>query len=180
MSSSSSQPESKRRLSKLRNFLIVALVVAYPFVAWRVFAYGGLVGEAALWAGALPQVFCYLGLLWLFGRSLRGGREALITRMARYVHDDALPPEIERYTRQLTVFWCFYFAGMSVASVYILFFVSVDAWLFFANVLNLPVLASVFVVEYGYRLLRFPDYAHQSLTAPIRAYRRFRRSFGED
>lgn len=179
MSSSSARPESKRRLLKLRNYLVVTLVAAYPFVAWWAFSHGGRVGATALWAGALPQVFYYLGLLWLFGRSLRGSREALITRIARFVHGE-LSAEKEHYTRQVTVFWCVFFAGMAVTSVSILFFVSIDAWLFFANVLNLPILACAFLAEYAYRLVRYPQFAHESLTAPIRAYRRFRGSTGND
>lgn len=179
MSSSNARPESKRRLFKLRNYLVVAALVAYPVVAWWAFTYGGRVGETALWIGALPQVFCYLGLLWLFGRSLRGGREALITRIARFVHGE-LSPEKARYTRQVTVFWCVFFAGMAISSISILLFVSVDAWLFFANVLNLPLLGAAFLAEYAYRLVRLPQSARESLTAPIRAYRRFRGFPGND
>ena len=179
MSSSSARPESKRRRPKLRNFLVVVLVVAYPFAAWWAFAYGGRVGATALWAGASPQIFCYLALLWFFGRSLSGGREALITRIARFVHGE-LSPEKERYTRQVTVFWCVFFAAMAVTSLSILLFVSVDAWLFFANVLNLPLLGSAFLAEYTYRLMRHPNFAHESLTAPIRAYRRYRETAGKN
>jgi uncharacterized membrane protein len=173
MSSSSALPDSKRRLLKFRNYSVVALIAAYPFVAWWAFAYGGRIGASALWAGALPQVFCYLGLLWFFGRSLRKGREALITRIARFVHGD-LSPEKERYTRQVTVFWCVFFATMAITSIFILLFVSIDAWLFFANVLNLPILGGAFLAEYTYRLVCHPNFAHESLTAPFRAYRRYR------
>ena len=179
MSSSSARPESKRRPPKLRGYLVVALVAAYPIVAWWAFIYGGRVGATALWAGALPQVFCYLGLLWFFGRSLRGNREALITRVARFVHGE-LSLEKERYTRQVTAFWCVFFAAMAVTSVSILLFVSIDAWLFFANVLNLPILGCAFLAEFTYRLLRHPNFASESLTAPIRAYRRYRGAAGND
>ena len=180
ISGGNAQPDLKRRFSKLRNVIVVALVVAYPFVAWWVFTYGGRIGATALWAGALPQVFCYLGLLWLFGRSLLGGREALITRIARFVHGGELSLEKERYTRQVTVFWCLFFAGMAVTSVSILLFVSVDAWLFFANVLNLLLLGCAFLAEYAYRLVRFPKSTHASLTAAIRAFRRVRGSLLND
>jgi uncharacterized membrane protein len=179
MSSSNARPESKRRPSKLRNVLVVALVAAYPVVAWWAFEYGGRIGASALWVGALPQVFCYLGLLWLFGRSLRGSREALVTRIARFVHGE-LSAEKKRYTRQVTVFWCVFFATMAIVSISMLLFVSIDAWLFFANVLNLPILACAFLAEYTYRLVRHPNFAGESLTAPIRAYRRYRESDRSD
>ena len=179
MSSSNDPPESQRRLPKLRSYLIVALVAAYPMVAWWAFNYGGRVGATALWVGAVPQIFCYLGLLWLFGRSLRGNREALLTRVARFVNGE-LSREKERYTRQVTAFWCVFFAAMAFTSVCILLFVSIDAWLFFANVLNLPILVCAFLAEFTYRLLRHPNFANESLTAPIRAYRRYRGAAGND
>lgn len=179
MSSSSARPDSNRRFSKLGSYLLVALLVAYPVVACWLYAYGGEFGEAALWFGAVPQVFCYLGLLWIFGRSLLGQREALITQVARFVHGE-LSPVKERYTRQVTIYWCVFFAGMALISVFLLLFVSVEAWLFFANVLNLPLLGCAFVAEYAYRLVRLPEAARDSFTAPIRAYRRFRGSAGND
>ena len=179
MSSSNATPDSNRRFLKLRNVLIVAVIVAYPFVAWWALAFGGNVGETALWFGAAPQVFCYLGLLWLFGRSLIRGREALITKVARFVHGE-LSPEKERYTRQVTVFWCVFFAGMAIISVCLLMFVSVEAWLFFANVLNLPILGCAFLAEYAYRLVRLPQSARETFLAPLRAYQRFRGSADND
>jgi uncharacterized membrane protein len=173
MSSSSAQPESKRTPVKFRGLLVVVLAAAYPIAAWWVFARGGDVGAKALWVTAFPQVFCYLGLLWLFGRSLTAGREALLTRFARFVHGD-ISSAIERYTRQITVFWCLFFAAMAITSASLLIFVSTDAWLFFANVLNLPLLVCAFVAEYGYRSVRFPDATYPSLTATVAAFRRFR------
>lgn len=179
MSNVSGRRELQQRGSGLRFTLIAAALAAYPLASWWALAYGGVAGQAALWVGALPQAFCYLGLLWLFGRTLDPRKVALITRLARLMHDD-LPPEIERYTWQVTVYWCVFFAAMALASVLLLALVSIDAWLFFANVLNLPLLAAAFVVEYVYRLLRFPDYAHISLSGTIRAYHNYRASMTGD
>ena len=181
MSSSSVRPDSKPRLQTHRkySFATLVLVAAYPIVAWWALEYGGRIGATALWAGALPQVFCYVGLLWVFGRSLRGDREPLITRIARFVHGE-LSQERAHYTRQVTIFWCLFFAAMAVTSVFMFFFVSIDAWLFFANVLNLPILGCAFIAEYMYRLIRHPNFTNESLTAPIRAYRRYRGVAGND
>jgi uncharacterized membrane protein len=175
MSSASDRREPERRGPGLRFALIAAAFAAYPAAAWWAADHGGLAGQVALWLGALPQVFCYLALLWLFGRTLRRDREALITRLARAVHG-TLPPEIERYTRNVTVFWCAFFAAMALVSVVLLAFVSTEAWLFFANVLNLPLLAAAFVGEYAWRLLRFPGFSHLSLSGTVRAFRSFRQS----
>lgn len=173
MSSSSAQPESQRASVRFRGALILLAVMAYPALAWWAFARGGEVGAMALGVAALPQVFCYVGLLWLFGRSLIGAREAILTRFARFVHGD-ISAEVSRYTRQITVFWCLFFGAMAVTSVSLLFFVSTEAWLFFANVLNFPLLVAAFLAEYAYRSVRFPGAEYPSLTATVTAFRRFR------
>ena len=178
MSSSSSPPESRRRSFTPRNLLIVGLIAGYPLVAWWIFVHGGHAGATALWVAGLPQVFCYVALLWLFGRSLFGGREALLTRFARFVHGE-ISPDVETYTRQITVFWFGFFAAMAIASTSLFVFVSADAWLFFANVLNLPLVVGAFVAEYLYRSLRFPNRPYPSLAATVDAFRRFRETIRE-
>jgi uncharacterized membrane protein len=178
MSSSNAQPEPARGSFKYRGVLILSLAAVYPIAAWWVLAYGGEAGATALWLAAAPQVFCYLALLWVFGRSLRSGREALLTRFARFVHGE-ISADIARYTRQITIFWTAFFAVMALTSASLLVFVSVAAWLFFANVLNLPLLVCVFVAEYVYRSMRFPGVAYPSLGATVTAFRQFRNSNGK-
>ena len=173
MSSSNAPPEHRAGLFSLRTLLVLSLIAGYPVGAWWLFVNGGRAGTTALWVAALPQVFCYLALLWLFGRSLLSGREALITRFARYVHGEISAP-VETYTRHVTVFWFGFFAAMTIVSVSLLFFVSTNAWLFFANVLNLPLVVAGFVAEYIYRSLRFPHHPYPSLAATVDAFRRFR------
>jgi uncharacterized membrane protein len=61
--------------------------------------------------GIAWRALSFLMLAWLaffFGRTLRPGQEALITRIAR-VGDPALPAHLVRYTRRLTAIWCAYF-----------------------------------------------------------------------
>lgn len=178
MSSSSAPPDHQGRFFKLRTLLVLLLITGYPLAAWWAFFHGGRAGTTALWVAALPQVFCYLGLLWLFGRSLMAGREALVTRFARFVHGEISSP-VENYTRHVTVFWCGFFAAMTIVSGSLFIFVSADAWLLFANVLNLPLVLGAFVAEYVYRSLRFPNHPYPSLTATIQAFRRFREVIGD-
>ncbi|MFX9318008.1 hypothetical protein ABTO00_19510, partial [Acinetobacter baumannii] len=52
---------------------------------------------------APPVVFSGL-LCWLFARTLRGGRTALITRLVE-VAEGPPPPDVARYTRALTAAW---------------------------------------------------------------------------
>jgi uncharacterized membrane protein len=62
-------------------------------------------------AGIAWRAVSFLMLGWLaffFGRTLRPGQEALITRIAR-VSEPALPAHLVRYTRRLTGIWTGYF-----------------------------------------------------------------------
>src|SRR5258707_14776537 len=54
-------------------------------------------------AGA-PHAAIYAFRLWLFGRTLLPGREALITCAARRCHG-SLAPNMEAYTRRLRAAW---------------------------------------------------------------------------
>jgi uncharacterized membrane protein len=114
----------------------------------------------------------YLFLLWYFGRTLRPGNEALITRLATYVHG-ALPDEIKGYTRRATWAWCLFFAGMALVSVLLFALAPLATWSLFANVLNLPLVAAMYLGEYAYRRLRYPDFTHASIATVIRALQKF-------
>jgi uncharacterized membrane protein len=119
----------------------------------------------------LPHVGAYLFLLWLFGRTLRPGNEALITRLATYVHG-RLPEEINGYTRRVTWAWCLFFAGMALTSVLLFVLAPLSTWSLFANLLNLPLVAAMFLCEYAYRLRRYPDFSHASIPTVIRAFQK--------
>lgn len=111
----------------------------------------------------------YLVLLWFFGRTLLRGGEALITRLARRVHGP-LPPELEAYTRRLTFAWSIFFAAQVLASILLFRFAALDTWSLFINLLNLPLLALMFVGEYVYRVTRHRDYPRASISQAIRVF----------
>jgi uncharacterized membrane protein len=120
----------------------------------------------------LPHAATYLFLLWFFGRTLIPGKDALITSVARRFHG-TLPDYMESYTRRLTASWCLFFAGQLAGSVLLLGFASLSTWSFFVNVLNLPLVAAMFVADYLYRTLRFPRYAHPSIAQAIVAFAKY-------
>jgi uncharacterized membrane protein len=122
----------------------------------------------------LPSVLVYGALLWIFGRSLVPGREALVTRLARHVHG-ALPDEITAYTRQVTWAWCAFFAAMGLGSLLLFAFAPLPAWSLFVNVLSLPLIVAMFVAEYIYRVLRYRQFSHVSLLTAVRAFHEFGR-----
>jgi uncharacterized membrane protein len=170
---------------------LAPVVLSVGWILWRKWRAAGLMSWLVILAASIellrtgrisltalypaPHIAIYLLLLWFFGRTLRTGREPLVTRFARHVHG-TLPPEIDRYTRQLTWAWCVFFAGMAVTSLVLFVFAPIAAWSWFANVLNIPLLMLMFVLEYAFRLLRFPDFSHASFFAAIRAARDLRRS----
>jgi uncharacterized membrane protein len=124
-------------------------------------------GPAA--AYGLPHTAIYLSLLWLFGRTLRRGKVPLVTRLAARVHG-ALPPPMAAYTRGVTVAWCVFFAAQLLTSVLLFRFAPINAWSLFINVLNFPLLALMFIGEYGYRIVRHRDFPHATLLDGIRAF----------
>jgi uncharacterized membrane protein len=122
----------------------------------------------------VSSVVIYALLFWMFARTLMPGREALVTRLARHVHG-TLPDEITVYTRRVTWAWSLFFFVMAATSILLFDFASLAAWSLFANVLNLPLVALMFVVEYAYRIQRYRDFAHVPLLTAVRAFRQFGR-----
>ena len=151
-----------------------AVLIVCAAGAWAVSAAAadGPVAQAILplslgWG--LFHAAVYLFLLWLFGRTLRPGSVAIVTRVARRVHG-TLPPEIEAYTRRVTQGWCLFFVFQIGASALLLAMFPLPVWTFFTVVLNFPLLVLMFASEYGYRVLRFPDHPHASIAKTLRAF----------
>jgi uncharacterized membrane protein len=107
----------------------------------------------------VPPVASFALFLWFFGRTLRGGREPLVTAIARFMHG-TIGPNVERYTRRVTAAWCVFFAAMAAASIALAAFAPVAVWSFFSNVLSYPLVGLMFAGEYAIRRRRFPDYRH--------------------
>jgi len=118
-------------------------------------------------ASALTHWAIYGGLLLTFGLTLRPGREALLTMMARKMHG-ALSDEVTVYTRRATWAWCGFFATQLTTSVTLFLFAPLVVWSFFVNVLDLPLVATMFVAEYLCRLTCLRDPPRQSLAQVVR------------
>ena len=111
----------------------------------------------------------YLFLLGYFGRTLTRGREPLITRFARTVHG-ALDPAMALFTRKVTMAWCLFFAIQLVASAMLFAFAPMGAWSLFINLLNLPLVALMFVGQFACRMICFPDCPQVSLWQAVQAF----------
>lgn len=141
-------------LSHWRRFGI-ALLVAAPIV---------LLSEASVIAGPLvfaPPVVLNLGLAVLCWRSLGHGREPLISTFAR-LERGTLEPDLVRYTRMLTRVWLGFFVGSAALSAGLAAFAPPAIWGWFVAVGNQLAVVVLFVGEYCFRRVRFPQYRHAS------------------
>jgi uncharacterized membrane protein len=125
----------------------------------------------------VPPVL-FLGLLsWLFGRSLRGPRPALITRIVSALHGlpvDQLPADLLRYTRRLTAAWALLLAMLALVNGVLAFAevpggvlarlghapswgIARETGSLLANLVNYGVVGGFFVGEYLLRGRIFKD-----------------------
>ena len=164
----------------------LAAVVA--MLLWRVrqplwIALGGL-SLLALLAWSWPTLRQNVALLYyiqhvgtnlalglLFGRTLFGRREALVTRFARTAHYGTISPRKARYTRQVTIAWTLFFLATAVVSTALFWLAPPAAWSVFANLLTAPLLALMFVGEHLCRHVLLPPDERSSVADTIRGYR---------
>lgn len=116
--------------------------------------------ELALAVTLLP-ILIHLWVAWIFGRTLVAGREPLIRRFSRIARGD-IPPELEAYTRRLTVVWTVAMLTMALVAALSAVMFSPKAWSWVAN-LGLPLFSAVlFLGEHAYRSVRFRHLGHNS------------------
>jgi uncharacterized membrane protein len=127
------------------------------------FGFGGLFKLGFVTVSALTHWGIYASLLAAFGLTLRAGREPLITAMARRMH--GLTPELESYTRKVTIAWTLFFATQLSLSVALFCLAPLVVWSFFVNILDLPLVALMFAAEYAVRLRSLSDPPRHSLAA---------------
>jgi uncharacterized membrane protein len=170
---------------------VLSLLPAALLVAWavrrsrrRAWIFAALaLAAAGLWAGwdglerHFPDVFLveHAGgnalLAFVFGRTLVRAREPLCTRFARIMHP-RLPPEVEAYTRRITIAWTIFFATLSTVSVTLYAAGFLEAWSLLATVLSPVLLALMFVGEYAVRLRALPNWERVGVLGGIRAFSR--------
>ncbi len=138
----------------LRMALLITITMTSLGLAWV-----NMFGLPSTIIFGLPHLVTNLFLMWFFGRTLKHGREPLITSIARRVHG-SLTPDIEIYTRRVTVAWSLFFLLQVIVSSGLYIFAPLEVWSMFINILNAPSIVLMFIVEYTYRVLRYRD--HQS------------------
>ena len=111
---------------------------------------GRWVDAALVAAAGLPHALIYAALLVMFAATLRPGRDPLVTWLSRRMYA-VVPEEMAVYTRRVTWAWCAFFAAQLAASLALLLLAPLVVWSFFVNVLNLPLLALMFIGEHTCR-----------------------------
>ncbi len=149
------------------NFVWLAARRALPW--WLIAAAGAAALAAALVdrqiaarLAFLPPILIYVFLCWAFARTLAPAREPLVTRIARLVRDGELPKPLVVHTRRVTWLWAVSLALMAAVSALLARFAEPATWSFFTNILSYALLAALFVLEYLYRLVRYPEIRHDT------------------
>lgn len=145
---------------------MLALGILVVGVIWR---YRTALGRHSEWIYLIEHAGSNVLLAIAFGATLARGRQPLCTRLAAGIRG-GLTPEVERYTRQVTLAWTLFFAAMSTLSCLLFAFAPITVWSTFAYLLTLPLVLLMFVVEYRVRLRRLPDERRNSLLKSITAY----------
>jgi uncharacterized membrane protein len=120
------------------------------------------------WIYWIEHAGSQLVLCLVFGRTLFAGREPLCTFFARMVHG-SLTPALEHYTRQVTTAWVVFFGLMAAISTIIFFAAPVRVWSLFANFFTGPLIAFMFIAEYGIRRHLHPHMKHAHILEGMKA-----------
>ncbi|HEY0666088.1 MAG TPA: hypothetical protein VGD24_08485 [Gallionella sp.] len=143
---------------------VVGMMVAAILTLATFAAVSHLGFEHSAFTFGLPHMAGNLFMMWLFARTLGGEREPLITTIARKVHG-TLKPEIERYTRTVTIAWTLFFAMQVAASLILFTFAPLEIWSTYVNLLNVPLIILMFIIEYIYRVLRYREHKSSIFSA---------------
>lgn len=153
---------SPRRSALPLTVLALALLLGF---AWP------LLAANYTWLYFIQHAGAYTALTAIFGATLGEGRTPLITQLAGMVRG-TLSPLVRRYTRQVTLAWTLFFAGVALTSILLFLLAPIEAWSVFANFLTLPLAAAMFLLEYRVRLRRVPDSRDYRFLDGVRAYRK--------
>lgn len=200
-----------RALATLAVADLVLLLLLEPLAHRRPWAWLALLasGLGLWWLASTPHAMLLLlappvvftgFLAWWFGRSLVGGRTALITRIvvALYRQADApVTPRLLQYTRDLTAAWTALLAlltlvnlGLALSAVPdgLLYRMGVEPpvaisneqWSLFANLANYGIVGGFFVAEYVYRKRVFTHRPYRNLPDFLRQMARLGPAFWRD
>jgi uncharacterized membrane protein len=160
----------RARVFAVLGFVLIPLLFHFIIVETNGAAFTGKLSALLVFKASFVTVSAvahwtiYVGLLLTFAVTLRPGREALLTFMARKLHG-TISEEVRIYTRQATYAWCVFFAMQLTTSVALFLFAPLVVWSFFVNILDLPLVAAMFAGEYLFRIHWLKNPPRHSLSA---------------
>jgi uncharacterized membrane protein len=167
--------------SLLARYRAIAAVAAAAAVLAAMLGSGLPARSFGMAMGGLCHAAAYTGLLVWFAASLRPGREPVVTQFARQMRQ-TMPAAVVRYTRRVTIAWCIFFAAQIGTSAVLLAtapppvfssgvfssgVLSSAAWSSFVNLWSLPLVAAMFLMEYGCRVVLFRHESRTGLIATV-------------
>lgn len=153
---------------KLIALLLAALVVTRSFVArgklfqaikglWIVVLFAGLAIaglsyflNSTLGLQLYPAIIT-TSFLAVFGYSLYSP-PSIIERIAR-IQDPDLPAAAIPYTTKVTKIWCLFFIFNILASLYTVFFTTIEIWTLYNGLISYVLMGTLFLAEFIYRKL---------------------------
>ena len=157
---------------------MIAAALAYAALSyWLTTADGrealGALGPYVPWFYFAQHVGMFLALAAWFGLTLRPGRQALVTRFALLMEEKLSPVGIA-YTRRVTLAWSLFCGAIAATSVLLFFRAPLELWSLYANVLTLPLVGAMFLVEGSIRTRACPELARggvlRGVLRSVRAY----------
>jgi uncharacterized membrane protein len=161
-----------------------AMVLGLWSLSARWLGLTGLALMAALLVGAWPwltarvpllffldQTGVYILMAVVFGRTLRGPGESLVTQMARLVHGGVLSARQLVYTRAVTVAWSLFFLVMALVSVALFALAPTPVWSTFAYLLGGPLIGLMFLGEFLWRRHALAGEDNATIADAIRAWK---------
>lgn len=141
----------------------IAVLAGTTLASAAAVAWWGLPSAALVYG--LPHFSANLFLLWFFARTLRAGREPLVTRIAQRLEGGALPEVMRGYTRRVTIAWSVFFAAQLGMSVLLYCVASRTVWSLFINIVSSLLIPMMFVAEYGWRWVWHREHARGAVFA---------------
>ncbi len=175
--------------------VLVLLTVLFSAGLWhgRIAAWFGWIALCAATIGLslhgharLPQyavpVLIDGFVAWLFGHTLRHGREPLIAGIIRIVDGEAMLQDsaVRSYARRLTLLWALLMSALALTALTLALLLQPDGllalvgittpvpvsaaqWSWFANVINYVLVGAFFVLEIFWRRVALPQAPRRSL-----------------
>lgn len=141
-----------------RTGIVLALALAAAGLQWP---------GAIAFLGYVPPFAAFAFMGWFFSRTLRAGKEPLITQVARREHPD-LPAELARYTRRLTIAWVACFASLFGAALILVPLLTYEEWSRWVQGLGYVLPLALLLGEYAYRRVALRSYPHAGLPTLLR------------